>query len=109
MKKLKFNDDLVQKVLSGEKTSTWRFLDDKNLKEGDKLILIKRSTLLEFAKAIIISVKEKSFEEINDSDFDDGHERFESREKMYSLFKDFYGDQFNEKSILKLIQFKIVD
>jgi hypothetical protein len=31
MKTLKFYDNLIPLILSGEKTSTWRIFDDKNL------------------------------------------------------------------------------
>jgi hypothetical protein len=30
MKRLKFSENLISKILSGEKTSTWRINDEKN-------------------------------------------------------------------------------
>lgn len=35
-KTLKFTPELSAKILSGEKTSTWRLFDDKNLQKGDR-------------------------------------------------------------------------
>lgn len=42
---------LVPLVLSGEKTSTWRLFDDKDLQKDDDLLLINKATGDEFAKA----------------------------------------------------------
>ena len=57
-KTLKFDSNLVPKILSGDKTSTWRLFDDKDLKVGDNLILIEKETGKEFAKAVITEVED---------------------------------------------------
>lgn len=108
MKTLKFKDYLVPLVLSGEKNTTWRLFDDKDLKEGDKLILINKDTLEEFAKAKIIFTKEKTLGEIVDADFE-GHEKFESEEGMYKEYRLYYGDKVGPDSIVKLIKFEIMN
>lgn len=107
MKTLKFVQNLVPLVLSGEKTSTWRLYDDKDLKVGDELNLINRDSGEEFAKAIITSVKEKKLVDINDSDFV-GHEKFESKEIMISTYKMYYGEKVDENTIVKMINFKML-
>lgn len=94
-------------VISGEKTSTWRLFDDKDLKAGDELIFINQANGKEFAMAQIISIKEKNLGEINDSDFS-GHERFESKEKMLETYQSYYGDKVNEDMPVKIIDFKIL-
>jgi hypothetical protein len=40
MKTLKFRKTLSELILKGEKTATWRLFDDKNLKEGDEIVLV---------------------------------------------------------------------
>ena len=85
MKTLKFKDYLVSLVLSGKKDSTWRLFDDKDLKKDDELLLINKDTGEEFGKAIILSIREKRLCDLHDSDFE-GHERFESEEKMYEAY-----------------------
>jgi len=35
MKTLKFTPHLVEQILAGTKTSTWRLFDDKNIMGGD--------------------------------------------------------------------------
>ncbi len=43
-----------------------------------------------------------------DSDFD-GHERFESEEKMYEEYRKYYGDKVTPESVVKIIKFKLLD
>ena len=107
MKALKFSENLVPLVLSGEKTSTWRLFDDKDLKVGDDVSLINKKTLQEFGKVRIVAVKEKMLGEINESDFD-GHERFESKEKMIETYRLYYGGKVDEKTIVKMVDFELL-
>lgn len=107
-KTIKFRDYLVPLVLSGEKDSTWRLFDDKDLKEGDEVDLINWNTLEKFSEAIIVSTKEKMLKDLVDSDFD-GHERFESEEKMYEEYRKYYGDKVTPESVVKIIKFKLLD
>ncbi len=106
MKTLKFENNLVSLVLSGAKDSTWRLFDDKDLKTGDELLLINRHTGEQFAKATIVSTREKRLGDLQDSDFE-GHERFESEEKMYEAYKTYYGDRVTSDSIIKIIKFAL--
>ena len=59
MKTLKFREILARQILSGEKNSTWRFFDEKNLSKGDEVSLLVWENKKEFAKARIFSVEEK--------------------------------------------------
>lgn len=106
MKALRFADNLIPLILSGEKYSTWRLFDDKDLQVGDDLKLA-HNTGQEFALAKIIGIREKSFTEINDRDFA-GHEKFDSYEKMLSTYQSYYGDSVKDDTIVKMIDFKIV-
>jgi len=107
MKTLKFIPNLVELVISGEKTSTWRLFDDKNLQKNDELILINKSTGEKFAKAVITGVEEKKLKDLEESDFD-GHEKFESEEKMYEAYRSYYGDKVSPNTIIKMVDFKLV-
>ena len=104
MKTLKFTPQLVNKILSGKKTSTWRLFDDKDLIVGDKLVFINKETLKEFGEAIIISLKIKTLGSLTDDDWI-GHERFSSEEEMYSSYKKYYGDRVNKDSEVKILTF----
>jgi len=107
MKKLKFEEKLIPLVLFGEKTYTWRLFDDKDLKIGDDLIFVNQNSGEEFAKARIISIKEKTLGEINETDFV-GHEKFESREKMLKNYQKYYGEKVSWGDLVKMIEFKIL-
>ena len=107
MKTLKFAENLVPLVLSGEKTSTWRMFDDKDLAVGDELSLIDRGTGKEFAKAKITAVEMKTFGRIDAADLV-GHERYTSREEMIKVYRSYYGDQVDEDTPIKMIDFELV-
>lgn len=106
MKTLKFKDHMVPLILSGEKDSTWRLFDDKDLREGDELLLVNKDTGNQFGKALVISAREKKLSDLQDSDFD-GHEKFESKEKMYENYRSYYGDKVSPDSIVKMVKFKL--
>lgn len=76
MKTIKFREYLVPFVLSGEKDSTWRIFDDKDLQKGDRVSLINWNTKEKFGEAVILFTKEKMLRDLTDADFD-GHEKFE--------------------------------
>jgi hypothetical protein len=106
MKSLKFKNNLASLILSGEKNSTWRLFDDKDLQKGDEILLINKDTNKEFGTAIIVSVIEKKLGEIGEADFE-GHEKFESKEKMYETFRSYYGEKVNEETLVKIIKFEL--
>ena len=107
MKTLKFAPQLVPLVLSGEKTSTWRLFDDKELAAGDVLRLMHKETGEVFAVARIAAVEEKALGKIGAEDFS-GHEKFESGEKVFEAYRGYYGDKVNENTIVKMIDFEVV-
>ena len=106
MKTLKFTSDLVPKILSGEKTSTWRLFDDKNLSVNDELVFIEKETGNEFAKAIITLVQERKFQDLTDEDWQ-GHERFENEQQMYEAYKKYYNLEVTPTSVLKVVHFSL--
>lgn len=105
MKTLKFTADLVDKILNGEKTSTFRLFDDKDLKEGDELSLINKETGVQFGTAKITSVKIKTLDSLTEEDWI-GHHRFSSEEEMYKVFRTYYGDMVKEDTEVKIISFE---
>src|SRR3989344_1573630 len=60
MKVIKFEDKLIPLILNGEKTTTWRCFDNRNLKAGDDISLCNNGGE-EFAKGVITSVRETTF------------------------------------------------
>lgn len=105
-KTLKFAPHLVPLVLSGEKTSTWRLFDDKDLQEGDELCLVNKETGEEFARATITKTGEKKLKDLKEDDFV-GQEKFESEEKMYEAYRSYYGGRVTPDTIVKMVDFRL--
>jgi hypothetical protein len=104
MKPLKFASNLVPKILSGDKTSTWRLFDDKDLQIGDQLEFINKETGEKFGNALITDLKIKTLGTLTDADWA-GHEKFNSEKEMYEAYKKYYGDKVDENSEVKIINF----
>lgn len=107
MKTLKFAEPLPNLVLSGEKDTTWRVNDDKELKLGDILSLVRMDSREEFSQAEIIWVKETTFGNLTDEDWE-GHEKFKSDEEMYLIYSKYYSIDVTSKTRLKIIKFKLI-
>lgn len=107
MKILKFTTHLIPLILSGQKTSTWRLFDDKNLSVGDDLEFINKETGESFAKAKIVSIKIKTLGSLAEDDWK-GHERFINEEEMYKAYRNYYGEKVNKDSELKIINFNLI-
>ena len=104
MKPLKFAPQLVEKILSGEKVSTFRLFDDKDLAFGDELTLINKETSETFGTAKITGLKIKTLGTLTNDDWI-GHEKYPSEEEMYNDFKKYYGDKVDENTEVKIINF----
>ncbi|MBP7822766.1 ASCH domain-containing protein [Candidatus Gracilibacteria bacterium] len=104
MKTLKFATHLIPYLLSGEKTSTWRLFDDKNLSLGDELEFrnSENNQIVGYGK--ITSLEEKKICKMAQRDFD-GHEKFDSIEEIIKNFRKYYGDGVDENSMVKVIHF----
>lgn len=104
MSTLKFAPHLVTQILSGQKTSTQRLFDDKNLKEGDELIFVNSETGEQFAKAKIEKVVVKTLGTLTEEDWV-GQDKFSSEEEMYKVYKGYYGDKVDENTEVKIITY----
>jgi len=104
MKTLKFKPHLVDQILSGEKTVTWRLFDEKDLQEGDELEFLNKETLEEFGSAKITKLYKKTLGTLAEDDYH-GHEWFASDEEMYATYKKYYGDGVGPDTEVKIIAF----
>jgi hypothetical protein len=107
VKVVKFRDYLVPLVLSGEKNSTWRLFDDKDLSVGDDIELQVFVTLKAFANAKIIKVAEKQFAELSKED-KQGHEKYTSDVDMYAEYTRYYKTDVGPETLVKIIWFELV-
>lgn len=108
MKTLKFRSYLVPLVLSGEKNSTWRLFDDKDLKVGDDVELLEFVTLRHFANAKLTIVIEKPFKDFTPED-KAGHEAFNTDQEMYENYKKYYKTDVGPDTLVKIMWFELVE
>ncbi len=107
MKELKFVPQLIPLILSGEKTSTWRLFDEKDLQVGDTVAFIDRSTGQRFATAKLVLVSKKTLGHVNKEDYE-GHEKFVTKQEMLKTYQSYYSDQVvDENTEVKIIQFDL--
>jgi hypothetical protein len=106
MKTLKFKPHLAEMIRTGEKTSTWRLFDDKNLQEGDDVARCENGNDEPFAQARITKIIEKPLSSLTEEDWI-GHERFATEEEMYATYRTYYGSAVNPNTLVKIIRFLI--
>ena len=104
MKTLKFTPELCEKILNGEKTSTWRLFDDKELQSGDVVEFINKDTGKMIGVAVLTNVKIKTLGSLEEADWV-GHETYISVEEMYRTYSGYYGEPIGPESEVKLITF----
>jgi len=107
MKSLKFSGDLIPLVICGDKNTTWRINDEKNLSSGE-IISLKDHFGKEFGKAEILDVRETTFGKLDVRD-KEGHEMFSSDEDMLKIYSGYYGFQVSLETSLKVIRFRLLD
>ncbi len=86
---IKFAEKLVASVLAGEKASTWRLWDDKDLTEGQIIDLINSETNQTFAIARITKVSCKQLGHLTEED-KRGQLGFADDTQMCKVFAKYY-------------------
>ncbi|HSH18667.1 MAG TPA: reverse transcriptase-like protein [Candidatus Saccharimonadales bacterium] len=113
MKSMKFDHELAEAVLRGEKSSTWRVRDDKSLSVNDEVRLIDKvdpkrpETWRVFGVARIERVIEKRLGEVSPADFEN-HESYGSIDEMLTTFRSYYGNDVNLSTPIKFIHFTLL-
>ena len=116
-KKLLFATGLPELVLSGEKTTTWRVDDPKNIpfvslnvKVGDQLSFCRNDSGAEFAKAVILAIEKTTFGNLSKEE-KEGHEKFASEKEMYETYNRYYtalGIPIIPDTKIKILRFRLL-
>jgi hypothetical protein len=106
MKTLRFFEPLPVEILKGNKDTTWRIRDDKNLQKGDLLRLIDRPKT-EFAHAVVLWTKNTTFGNLSDEDME-GHEKFKNTQEMLQTYSGYYGIPVTLDTPIKVVKFKVL-
>lgn len=110
MKTLKLEHNLAQQVLNGEKNTTFRMFDDKDLSVNDEVEIIDKvdsgnpETWKVIGIAQIDEVNQKRLGSVKGSDFD-GHGKYKSQDELLASFRKYYGDRVNTDTPVKIIRF----
>lgn len=110
MKTLKLDHRLAQLVLAGEKTSTWRLFDEKDLSVNDNVKLLDKvdpgnpATWKIIGTARINEIIQKPLGDIRPDDYE-GHESFPGRQALLESFQKYYGNSVDFDTVVKIIRF----
>ncbi|PIP29795.1 hypothetical protein COU12_00090 [Candidatus Jorgensenbacteria bacterium CG10_big_fil_rev_8_21_14_0_10_54_38] len=74
--------------------------DDKDLEIGDVVQLVNADDGTVFGIAKITDISKKQLGNITADDFI-GHENYKSIDKMYNVYRDFYGDRVDKNTEVK--------
>jgi len=111
MKTLKFNHDDAVEIFSGQKTSTWRLYDDKDLSVDDTVKIIDKvkpnqsSSWKIIGEGKITEVVEKRLGRINDADMDK-HKGFSSKDEILETYRAYYGNRVSLDTPVKIVHFE---
>lgn len=109
MKTLKLNHEQAQLIATGQKTSTWRIYDDKDLSVDDEVEFLDkvdphdRRTWYPIGVAKLDAVAQKRLGDITADELRE--EGFETREAALNVYRHHYGKQVNEDTPIKIIHF----
>lgn len=111
MKTLKFDHQFARKILNGEKSSTWRLYDDKDLAVNDRIMVIDKvdpsnsASWQAIGEAVVNEIVEKKLGDVTDRDMA-GHEVFDSQQEMLETYRRRYGERVSLDDPVKIIYFK---
>lgn len=109
-KQLKFDHQLAMNILKGEKTSTFRFFDDKNIRVGDVVLVIDKveqdnpASWVVIGEALISQVLEKRLADVHGDDWA-GHEPYQNTAEFIETHQRYYKQDINEQTPIKIIRF----
>ncbi len=106
MKILKLKPSMIDDLLQGKKTKTWRMFDEKNLAVGDEVQFVNADTNEPIAITVVTELKEKKFGDITEADFD-GRNPYPSRANMLETYRGYYGKNVNWDTSIKMLTFEL--
>jgi len=113
MKTLKFDHPIAQLIESGERNSTWRLFDDKDIAVNDEIRIIDKvdpkdpQTWRIIGTARVSEVLEKRLEDITEQTMTDDH-KYTSKKEIVDHYRQYYGNKVTGSSPVKIIYFDFV-
>ncbi len=110
MKTLKIDHESAQLIVGGQKTTTWRVNDDKDLHVNDVVLIIDKVKPVEpdswqvIGEALLNEVLEKRIGDITPDDLT-GHKEYSTKESILQASRNFYGPSVDEHTPIKFLSF----
>jgi ribonuclease HI len=110
LKYVKVSHKVSKLIMDGEKSSTWRINDEKNISVDDAIGIIDKvdpkdpSSWQIIGTGHVNSVIQKRLSDVHSDDLGPG-ETFDSRQEMMKTFRKYYGPDISERTTLKIINF----
>ncbi|HEU5004955.1 MAG TPA: reverse transcriptase-like protein [Candidatus Saccharimonadales bacterium] len=110
MKTLKFNHETAKLIEEGQKISTWRMFDDKDLSVNDEIRIIDKvedsnpQTWKIIGTAKITEIVEKRLEDITEENIHDDN-AYASKRDMLEVYRGYYGSKVTGSTPVKIIYF----
>jgi len=110
MKTLKFDHDEAQAIVDGQKNTTWRLFDDKDLSVDDNLKIVDKvepknsKTWKVIGEGKVTEVLEKKLGSVTSADMQ-GHEHFDNQDQILDKYRDYYGARVSADDIVKIVRF----
>lgn len=107
---MKLDHELAQAVIRGDKTSTWRLFDDKDLSVNDEVRLIDKvdpehpETWRVIGTGMIHRVIQKRLGDTTAEDTE-RHHPYASTDEMLAEYRQFYGNDVTSATTVKIIHF----
>lgn len=108
MKTLKFDHDQAQDILSGQKNSTWRFFDDKDISVNDLFRVIDKvrpddsKSWKLMGNGKVTEIVEKNLGDIEPSEMSG----FKTKDDMLANYRQYYGERVTLETPVKIIFFE---
>lgn len=108
LKQLRFFEPLPEMILEGEKDTTWRIDDEKEITVNDKIELKNRDNEdKKFGEAKVLWTKMTTFDRLKEED-KEGHESFSSQEEMLETYSNYYNMEVKPETKVKIVKFKLI-
>jgi ribonuclease HI len=111
VKALKFNHKLAELIAGGQKNTTWRLFDDKDLSVGDVIKIIDKvdaedtKTWRIIGQGSIKQIVEKKLGDVTSADMEEAGEVFASKEAMLDTYRGYYGNRVSFDTPVKIVTF----
>jgi ribonuclease HI len=110
MKTLKFDHEYAGQIVNGQKTSTWRLYDDKDLSVNDDIKIVDKvnpgdsKTWQVIGQGKVTEIIEKKLGDVTNADME-GHEPYASKDEMLKHYQGYYGDRVTFDTPVKIVMF----